>query len=88
MDILWQDTPKNCRAFTISNHTFDIIAKDDLTMSKWYRLASDLAQFQLMIIIYYEISYGVNQIYSGHNCLAIPVYTPQFFNPDATHSDK
>ena len=61
----------------ISGHTFDRIAKDDLTMSKWYRLASYLAQFQFMIIIYKEISHGVNQIYSGHNCLVIPV-SPQF----------
>ena len=59
MDILvqvnykqWQDTPKHCKAFIISDHIFDIIVKDDLTMSKWYRLASYLAQFQLMIIIY------------------------------------
>ena len=58
MDILsqvdykqWQDTSKHCRAFIISDHTFDIIAKDDFTMSKWYRLASYLPQ----------ISHGVNQ---------------------------
>ena len=33
-----------------------------------------------MIIIYKEISYSINQICSGHNCLVIPV-SPQF--PDA-----
>ena len=39
MDILlqvdykqWQDTPKHCRAFIISGHTFDIITKDDFTI--------------------------------------------------------
>ena len=46
-------------------------------MSKWYRLASNLAQFQLMIIIYWGISHGVNLICSAHNCLVIPV-SPQF----------
>ena len=39
----------------------------------WYRLASYLAQFQFKIIIYKEISHGVNQICSGHNFLVIPV---------------
>ena len=34
-----------------------------------------------MIIIYKEISYSINQICSGHNCLVIPV-SPQF--PDVT----
>ena len=54
-------------------------------MSKWCRLASYLAQFQLMINIYQEISHGINQICSGHNCLVIPV-SPQF--PDDTHSSQ
>ena len=39
----------------------------------WYRLASYLAQFHFKIIIYKEISHGVNQICSGHNFLVIPV---------------
>ena len=63
MDILlqvdykqWQDTPKHYTAFIIFDHTFDIIAKVDPTMSKWCRLASYLAQFQLMIIIYHMVS--------------------------------
>ena len=38
-----------------------------------------------MIIIYKEISYGINQICSGHNCLVIPV-SPQF--PDALIQKK
>ena len=46
----------------------------------WYRLASYLAQFHFKIIIYKEISHGVNQICSGHNFLVIPV-SP--WSPDA-----
>ena len=69
MDILlqadymqWQDTPKHCRELIISDYTFDRIAKDDITMSEWWlmMLASYLAQFQFMIIIYKEISHDVN----------------------------
>ena len=37
-----------------------------------------------MIIIYKEISYSINQICSGHNCLVIPV-SPQF--PDVQGSE-
>ena len=44
-----------------------------LNDDQWYRLISYLAQFQFIIITYKEISHDVNQIYSGHNCLVIPV---------------
>ena len=45
----------------------------------WYRLASYLPQLRFKIVIYKEISHGINQICSGHNFLVIPV--PPWF-PD------
>ena len=54
----------------------------------WCRLASYLVQFQFKIIIYKEISHGVNQICSGHNFLVIPVspWSPDDYVLTSSHT--